>query len=113
MTDSARREDIQIYSKGLDCRVKQVTFCLEMLEAQGERGNLGGTIDRDRAEFFCDTFWAWAWSALEILAQLVNQTENLGLSEDEVSFSRVCQEVANHVGMSRLLNDRAQRRAGW
>lgn len=99
-----RKKLLKMYLLGLEDRLKQVDFCLFMLKSlSGNSTNMtstttGITFDVDRqAEFYCDTFWTWVYSSLDILAQILNQTENLNLDENKVSFDKIIQDIqTNH-----------------
>jgi hypothetical protein len=98
-----RRRLLQMYLLGLEDRLKQVDFCLSMLKSlSGNSTNMtstttGITFDVDRqAEFYCDTFWTWVYSSLDILAQIINQTENLKFDENKASFDKIIQDIQNN-----------------
>ncbi|MCZ6835293.1 MAG: Cthe_2314 family HEPN domain-containing protein [Planctomycetota bacterium] len=90
-----RREKVELYLEGLNSRLLQIDYCLKQFD-QLNATSIESTSSTDEyfgsdkiAEFYCDSFWTWVYSALDILAQVVNQTEDLKIKEKDVSFNSV------------------------
>lgn len=97
---SRRCERTIMYAEGLRSRLDQIKYCLGQIETlEGPvRGQTSSqedpAIDDElRAEFYCDSFWTWVYSALDILGQIINQTENLGMDENKVNFNQVIKKL--------------------
>ena len=94
MKDS-RRLLIDIYAEGLKNKLKEADFAITKLQ------QLKGLSDRlqtdtaevatieDRRYFYSDAFWAFLYSSLDVLAQLVNQALKIGLPEDKTDFKKL------------------------
>ena len=84
-----------MYALGLEARFDQMEYCISRLNgltaiSESTTATADAGLDSNRqAEFYCDTFWTWAYSSLDILAQVINQTENLRIKENKVSFDDV------------------------
>ncbi len=113
-----RQNFVMMYTEGLKQRLIQIKFCLAQLQQLDERTWLKtadsstSVLDLDEmAQFFCDTFWTWVYSSADILAQIINQTENLGLDEGDVSFHAVLTPLRQQQARSGLWDsvDRLER----
>lgn len=104
-----RRTGVSMYAAGLEDRLLQMEFCLEELgkleSVAFDTSSSAASVltSEQKAQFFCDTFWTWVYSSLDILAQIINQTENLGLKEDKVSFETVFTALSQQQPGSPLL----------
>lgn len=93
----ARGQKIVLYAEGLKDKLKQAQFAIESMN------NLSSDVDSssvekdfsilDKAHFFCDAFWAFAYASLDVTAQIINQSEKLQFNEYDVSFKVTCREI--------------------
>ncbi len=95
-----RRRKIHLYAEGLKSKIRQSEYSLSSLESLSVRTDAAVTTTThdeygitDQVGFYCDTFWAFLYSGLDVLAQIINQSLNLGMREKEVSFK----QVVNHL----------------
>lgn len=84
-----------VYAEGLRGKVQQSRFSLEMLRGLELSPELStGTAEEletpeARMRFYSDCFWIFLRSAFDILGQLVNTVEGLGIPENNVDIKRV------------------------
>jgi len=97
-----------LYCEGLRAKLTQTSYALErLMEINKLSDDDKYTITDDdkytftgdkaypirlQVSFFCDSFWTFLYSSLDVLSQIVNQTMNLGLDdldEKNVSFAQV------------------------
>lgn len=90
------KEKMELYTAGLKEKIREARFSLDNireyeLQDSDSITDTGGnhTID-ENIHFFCDCFWIFLYASLDVLAQVVNQTEKLRLKEKDVSFKQVC-----------------------
>ncbi|MBK8947190.1 MAG: hypothetical protein IPM32_18270 [Ignavibacteriae bacterium] len=101
-TDAQRRERVILYANGIESKNKQASFALALINSLSNQTpsntrDAYGYDDYDKIHFYSDTFWALERSILDVLSQIVNQTENLGLDERSCDFTRVINYIqANH-----------------
>lgn len=92
-----RRQKIALYAEGLKDKLKQARFAIESMNSLSSEVN-SSSADKDfsildKAHFFCDAFWAFSYTSLDVAAQIINQSEKLQLNEHEVSFKVVCRKI--------------------
>ena len=95
-----RQRRINMYTKGLRQKLAQASLALDRIEAlvdavlsTASTGTQGQVSYLEQIWYHNDAFWAFMFSVFEILAQVVNQTEELGLDEEAVSFARVTNKL--------------------
>lgn len=101
-----RRRKVRIYSAGLKAKIKQAEFALQKLcEYEDKTDDTITSTGQDefsiteQVEFYCDTFWTFLYSSLDVLAQIVNQALNFKLDERKVSFRKVESKLrSTHIG---------------
>jgi len=96
ITQKRRRDRIKIYSEGLKGKIKQVEYSSRKLS---EFEHLTDSTRTSTAEdgfpipesvnFYCDSFWIFLYSSLDVLAQILNQAVKLSLKERDISFKKV------------------------
>jgi hypothetical protein len=100
----------KLYAAGVKEKLRQARFALSMmtyLEANERYGatSQGGSLEihrqildtvDDQIAFYCDCFWDFLRSAIDILAQLINTVVNLGVAERDVDFKRVSDVLNNN-----------------
>ena len=96
ITGKRRKEKIKLYSEGLKAKLSQVQYTLSRLESFNSRTDeTESTTAEDnypvlaKVHFYCDTFWTFLYSSLDVLSQIVNQALKLELGEKDVSFGNV------------------------
>jgi len=96
VTQKTRKQKLRLYCEGLKAKAGQVDFALKRLKAlENQADGVVTSTDanepsiQSNVEFYCDSFWAFLYSCLDVLGQVVNQGGKLGLNEREVSFNRV------------------------
>jgi hypothetical protein len=57
---------------------------------------LPGTSNEDRLHFYVDAFFAFLYSTFDVLGQVVNQAQGLGLKEKDASFKNVRNVLQNN-----------------
>ena len=96
----------ELYAEGIKTKLRQAQFALEglrrlqYLEDQPDvhdattiptaQGLLNVSA---QVSFYCDCFWDFLRSALDILGQLVNELRSLGISERNVDIKKVANEI--------------------
>lgn len=86
----------KLYCEGLKAKLTQTSYALDRVTEFNNRSDETESTTDDKAysislqvSFYCDSFWTFLYSSLDVLSQIVNQTMNLGLDEKNVSFSKV------------------------
>src|SRR5882724_9591731 len=82
-----RRERIQLYGQGLLYRIMEVRLTFNFIQELGNK--YPQPADRDRIHLYSDSFWAFTRSSFDILGQILNQTQNLGINESGCHFGTV------------------------
>lgn len=93
-----------LYSEGLKTKLRQAKFSLETLrplapQADQVQDTTAGPVSQgllnvsELVGFYCDGFWDSLRSALDILAQLVNELRSLGVNERDVDIKKVAARV--------------------
>jgi Cthe_2314-like HEPN len=82
-----RRERIELYGQGILYRIMEVRLTCRFIQELG--GKYPQPEDRDKIHLYSDSFWAFARSSFDILGQILNQTQNLGINESGCHFGTV------------------------
>jgi hypothetical protein len=101
-----RKQKLSLYCEGLKAKARQAEFAIAELARLENQTDASVTATdpeqpsiQARVEFFCDSFWAFLYSCLDVLGQVVNQGMKLGFDEKEVSFKKVKKRLdGNHAG---------------
>lgn len=108
IADSGRRERVALYAHGLGAKFRQVEYTIGELSSLTAKapgpGGPSGFSDFDRIHFYSDSFFALQRAVLDILAQLINQTEGLGLNERECDFTRLVAQLQLQTPTAALTN---------
>lgn len=85
---------IQLYSMGVGAKLKEAEYALQQLSNLAALGPAATTEAQaisveDKIHFYVDSFFAFSYSTLDVIAQVVNQAHALGLDERTVSFKAV------------------------
>ena len=88
--DAQRKGDIVRYTGGASSKFDEARFCLTQIHKikKGQHGEV-------ELQFYTDAFWWVSWTTLEMLGQVVNVTEQLGLQEHGVSFHKIWERITN------------------
>lgn len=90
-----------VYAEGVKTKLSQARFGLDMLRDLEEQEDRATAQDMttsaspkllgiaEQVSFYCDCFWDFLRSALDILAQLINELRSLGLGERDVDIKKV------------------------
>lgn len=88
-----RRQKVELYSEGLKAKISQTDFALDQLSRfEGQTDSPRDSTKPDdfsiteAVEFYCDAFWTFLYSSLDVLAQVINQALKLDLKERKVGF---------------------------
>jgi len=97
---SSQLQKSHLYCEGLKAKLTQTSYALDRLMELRNRSDKTESTTDDKAypirlqvSFFCDSFWTFLYSSLDVLSQIVNQTMNLGLNETDVTFNKVKKEL--------------------
>lgn len=102
-----RKKKVRLYGEGVKSKLKQAEYSLAQLALYSNQSDDTTTTTdpdetsiTDRVGFYCDAYWAFLFSSLDILAQVINQSLNLGLDEKDVSFKKIEQKLHSprHMG---------------
>jgi hypothetical protein len=95
-----RKEKIKLYSEGLKAKLEQVQYALDQIKSfENRTDDLESTTAKDpfsitqKVNFYCDAFWTFLYSSLDVLSQITNQALKLQLDEEDVSFKSVNQKL--------------------
>jgi len=91
-----QKKKILLYAEGLKAKLKQVDYALTCLEQFDNRSDATISTTEEKSpsismqvSFYCDIFWTFLYSSLDVLSQIVNQAMALDLDEKDVSFNKV------------------------
>ncbi len=104
-----------LYAEGVKSKLRQARFGLKMLKELVHLEDQPTTQDvttiptaqdsltiSEQVNFYCDCFWDFLRSALDILGQLINQVHSLGISERDVDFKTVADKIKSTASGSQL-----------
>ncbi|NQT56645.1 MAG: hypothetical protein HQ551_10495 [Desulfobacteraceae bacterium] len=106
VTQNTRKQKLKLYCEGLKAKARQVELALqELVTLENQTDAAVTSTDTDepsiqaKVEFYCDSFWAFLYSCLDVLGQVVNQGMKLGFDEKAVSFKTIKNHLnSNHNG---------------
>jgi len=109
---------IGLYSSGVKAKIKNADYALSKimeLSSQSDDSTTSTEQDfliSDKLHFYVDSFFAFLYSAFDIISHVINQKYGIGLNEKEVSFDRVKRFfTSNHQGHRiQLLLDKISRK---
>jgi hypothetical protein len=97
-----RRKKIRLYTEGLKSKMRQTEYSLSQLVSFSNMTDESTTTTSpsayqtsEKVGFYCDTFWAFLYSSLDVLGQILNQSLKLGMKEKDVSFKQVASKLAS------------------
>lgn len=106
---------LTLYAEGVKAKLQQARFGLKVLKdlvyLEDQPSILDGTTIptaqdsltvSEQVNFYCDCFWDFLRSALDILGQLINQVHSLGISERDVDFKTVADKIKSTASGSQL-----------
>jgi hypothetical protein len=100
ISQTRRKEKALLYAHGLKAKLKQSQFALHKLigfENSSDRMTTTTSPDnvriKEQVEFYCDAFWAFLYSSLDVLAQYINQVMKFDMNEKDVSFKAVLRKA--------------------
>ena len=104
MPQKTRRQRLKLYALGVRSKIRQANYALTQLSKFAPLSDSDTTATNEyevhaRVGFYCDSFWAFLYSSLDVLAQVINQALKLGIPEKIVSFKSVARALKlNHKG---------------
>ena len=100
ISQKTRRQRIKLYGEGLKSKIVQANYALSQIRKFSNRTDTTATsTSPDEIEiaakvgFYCDAFWAFLYSSLDVLGHVINQSMKLELDEKQVSFKKVASEL--------------------
>jgi hypothetical protein len=97
-----RQKKIRLYTEGLKSKMRQTEYSLSQLVSFSNMTDESTTTTSpsayqtsEKVGFYCDTFWAFLYSSLDVLGQILNQSLKLGMKEKDVSFKQVASKLAS------------------
>ena len=91
--DQSTCDHIILYSTGLCAKLKNAEYALSKIRELYNKSDssilTSGFSNGDIFHFYLDSFFAFLYSAFDIIAQVINQKYRLRLNEDRVSFKSV------------------------
>lgn len=98
---TGRKQKLTLYTEGLKTKMRQVEFTLACLaEFTDQFDSFVSSTGQsytiiEKVYFYCDSFWAFLYSSLDVLGQIVNQALDLQLDERKVSIKTVTRQIEN------------------
>ena len=90
---------IPLYSEGVKAKLRNAEYALSMivdLSPQSDSASTSSDQDfciSDKIHFYVDSFFAFLYSAFDVISQVINQKRRLGIDERRVSFSGLKSEL--------------------
>jgi len=95
--DPPTRLLIELYANGLLGRYRETELALFQINQLGyvfpKPADATGFSDKERIHFYSDGYWVFTRSIFDILAQVINQTHNLGIPEQNCDFSTLLRTI--------------------
>lgn len=94
-------KNIILYSAGLSTKLRNSEFALKHLRELSLQSDLLSTSDNnefkisEQIHFFVDAFFAFLYSSLDVIAQVLNQKLHLEIDEKNVSFKKIRKTIDN------------------
>ena len=95
-----RRERLKLYVEGLKSKIRQTKFVLaHLLTLSGQEDDVFSSTEEELQSvleqvcFYCDAFWIFLYSSLDVLAQIINQALSLRKDERHASFMDIKNEL--------------------
>lgn len=95
-----RRERLKLYVEGLKSKIHQTKFALaHLLTLSGQADDVFSSTEEELPSvleqvcFYCDAFWIFLYSSLDVLAQIINQALSLRKDERHASFTDIKNEL--------------------
>jgi hypothetical protein len=119
-SNSSLTEPTTLYAQQVNAKLKNAKYSidklteLEQLVVRGTGTDTPCRLNYDeKVNFFCDCFWDFLRSSIDILGQLINHVCQCGLNERSVDIKNVAQTLNQDinprlkVSVDRLINSRA------
>lgn len=92
-----RLDNINLYAEGLKGKILQANIALGQLRemcrpvptTMPPQEDFSSSQEQELVQFYCDAFWAFLYSSLDVLAHIINQVRCLGVDEREVSIKGI------------------------
>lgn len=115
---------VSLYSESVKAKFGQVRWSLEVLRDIEHTPNIEGSAatsqeawskmgTNDKIVFFCECFWDFLRSSIDIAAQLVNELQSLAIDEDDVSFYKVRDKMEPYMSTTLLFKALKSLERSW
>lgn len=92
-----------LYSEHVKIKLRQTRWSLDILQEIAQIPNVDGSTSsrvawenigtNEKILFFCECFWDFLRSSIDITAQLTNELHSLGINEENVTFYEVLKKI--------------------
>lgn len=98
ITGHPQRNKLTLYSEGLRSKLTQTEYSLLRLRETVPKIESTTTVrtvsgkfitNEEQIYFYLDSFWAFLYSCMDVLSQIINIKYNLALPENKVSFNEI------------------------
>lgn len=96
-----RKHSARLYIVGVGAKLHQADFALHQLAEYRDRTDEATDSTQpseftitDKVHYYCDSYWTFLYSSLDVLGQVLNQVLKLGMNEHDVSFKAVRRKLA-------------------
>ena len=105
---------IKLYSAGVQAKLRNAEYALYKISDLSPQSNdvtstdEGSFLITDKIHFYVDSFFAFLYSAFDVMSQVINQKMNIGTDELDVSFGKLKRILdSNYVGnpIQQLFNE--------
>jgi len=107
VAQQSRRRKLKLYLAGLESKVRQADYAIFLIEKYEDRyDSISSTTEdetlniKEQVEFYCDTFWIFLYSTLDVLAQIINHAYRFNIDEKDVSFKGLKTRIDNTISGS-------------
>ena len=114
---------VNLYSEGIKAKFYQARWSLNILREIEHAPNVEGNTTsqeawnnmstNDKIVFFCECFWDFLRSGIDIVAQLINELRSLKIDEDDVSFYIVRDNMAPSMSTTLLFKALVSCERSW
>lgn len=91
---------IQLYSTGVKAKLRNAEFALTNLENLYHQENnsifIPDFTTLESIHFYIDSFFAFLYSAFDVIAQVINQKLRIGIDENKVSIKKIKGELEQY-----------------
>jgi hypothetical protein len=110
-----RMAKVELYCEGLKAKLSQIEYSLYRIDEFNNRSDkTESTTDTEspsitiQVNFYCDTFWTFLYSSLDVLSQIINQVMKLNLDERQVAFKNLHSKLKEVSNDNKLISQHEQ-----